>query len=259
VGVSRNTNSIPLNKLENSARDALEPIARRAMVVVNPLRVVLSNCPEAKSEELKVPNHPKDESKGTHGVRFGRVIFIDRADFREDPSDQSYFGLAPGREVHLKYAFNIKCVDFVKGKDGQVEEVRASVDFKNDSKPKGKIHWVGPGGLTVELRLYEQLFKDPDPMKIKENWLSNINPKSLVVVKNALADPSVGTAVKWDKFQFERVGFFNTDDDSAKDHLIFNLTVGLKEAKDKQGEQTEKTKPKAEKEEKKSKGGAGKQ
>lgn len=199
IGISRNENFISLSLLEWACRTALEPLATRAMVVSDPVRVVLTNYPEDKVEQMDAPNFPKDPSRGTHKVPFSRVLYIERADVSAVDAGKDFFGLAPGKQVHLKYAYNIKAESIVTDATGKVTEVRATVDLANTDKPKGKITWVacpaaGVAPLEVELRLYDILFKSADPMGLgSDEWLNDINPDSLKVVK-AYADPSLKTA-----------------------------------------------------------------
>jgi glutaminyl-tRNA synthetase len=195
IGISRNENFISLALLEFSARQALEPLATRAMVIVDPVRVVLTNEPEGSSETLQAPNMPKDASKGTHPVRFAREVFIERADVSAVDAGKDFFGLAPGKEVHLKYAYNIRATKVLTDAEGRVTEVHATVDRANTNKPKGKITWVSSSSsIDVELRLYDVLFKSADPMGLgSDEWLGDINPDSLVV-KTAKADPSLNIA-----------------------------------------------------------------
>lgn len=239
--MSRNTNSIPLSKLEKCARDDLESKARRAMAILHPLRVVLTNWPTNKVEMRKAPNFPnrddrKDgDKKGRKGheeselsalhafrdVPLSRVIYIEQSDFQaseeteaetetevdeetkmtakaKEKTKDKYYGLAVGKEVHLKYAYNITCTSYRLNTDGSVAEVQATVDFDTDKKkklPKGKICWVAepePGikPLSIECRLYSALFMSRVPPK---DYISDLNPDSLVVVA-AFADPSLATA-----------------------------------------------------------------
>ncbi len=234
IGVTRNQNTIPLNLLEHCARQRLEECAQRAMVVVRPIKVILTNYPADKVEFFSAPNFPKDESRGTHEMPFSRVVYIDSDDFRlEDSKD--FYGLAPNKEVHLKYSYNIQCERVVKLANGEIDYLEAKVDFSNTNKPKGKIHWVAepkPGvkPLAVQLNLYETLFKSEDPMAI-DDWIADLNPKSLTVVEG-FADPSVLNAKPLDKFQFERVAFFVCDlERGTAGQLCFNRTVALKESK----------------------------
>ena len=199
IGISRNENFISLALLEWACRTALEPLATRAMVVADPVRVVLTNYPEDKVEQMDAPNFPKDPTRGTHKVPFSRVLYIDRSDVSASDAGKDFFGLAPGKQVHLKYAYNIKAESIITDADGKITEVRATVDLENKDKPKGKITWVacpapGVAPLEVELRLYDVLFKSADPMGLgSDEWLKDINPDSLKVVK-AFADPSLKAA-----------------------------------------------------------------
>jgi glutaminyl-tRNA synthetase len=237
IGISRNENFISLALLEYACRQSLEPLARRAMVVSNPIRVVISNYPAGKTETLQAPNFPKDESKGTHGITMSRVVYIDGSDFSETDQGKDFYGLTPGKEVHLKYAFNIRADSIVYEADGKtIKEVLATADFSNKTKCKGKITWVaepsnGVQPLSVELRLYENLFLSKDPMQFGgDEWLKDLNPNSLSVVQ-AYADESLRGAKAGEYYQFERVAFFMCDADSTAEKLVFNRTVLLKESK----------------------------
>lgn len=253
IGVSRSENMIPMQVLEFSVRNRLEEEARRAMVIQKPLKIVITNYGADKTETLKAPNFPKDESKSFHDIIFSRIVYIDSDDFKEK-DEKDFFGLAPGKEVHLKYAYNITAQKIVKGNDGNIDHIEATIDLTNKNKPKGKIHWVaepkpGQKPLTVELRLYDSLFKSANPMALDE-WLTDLNPNSLVVVKTALADPSLASVKPGDKFQFERLAFFVCDPDSKPNSLVFNRTVSLKESKTKAivtGKQSVPFKPRKEK------------
>lgn len=237
IGISRNENFIALALLEHCARQALDPLATRAMVVTEPIKVVLSNYPEGQVEQREAPNHPKDPSKGVHSVPFSRTLWIDSGDFRAVDPGKDFFGLAPGKEVHLKHAYNIRCERVEFEADGVTPRlVHATVDLANANKPKGKINWVaepaaGQRPLEVELRLYDTLFLSKDPMQYGgEEWINDLNPNSLVVTK-ALADPSIKDAKPGSYYQFERMAFFMCDDESTPERLIFNRTVTLKESK----------------------------
>jgi len=177
---------------------------------------------------------PFDIERGSHAVPFTNVVYIERKDFRlEDSKD--YFGLAPGKEVHLKYAYNIKCVDYKLGPNKQVESINAVVDFDNKTKCKGKISWVaeveGKETLKVELRQYNHLLlSDSKTLKEKnyKDWIEDLNPDSEKVVM-ALADDSVRNARVGDRFQFERVGYYIVDPDTTPNKIVFNRTVKLKD------------------------------
>ncbi len=195
IGISRNENFISLALLEHCCRQALEPLATRAMVVVDPVKVILTNFSGPSVETLQAPNMPKDPSQGTHSINFSREIYIERSDVSAVDAGKDFFGLAPGKSVHLKYAYNIKAEKIITDAEGRVTEVHATVDRDNSEKPKGKITWVAAATcIPVELRLYDVLFKSADPMGLgNEEWLKDINPDSLKIVQ-AVADPSLKTA-----------------------------------------------------------------
>jgi glutaminyl-tRNA synthetase len=241
VGVTRSTNNQPMTLLEHCVREALDPVSNRALVIEHPLKVILTNFPseskDGKVEERDAPNHPLDPSKGTHKVPLTRVIYIEQSDFREQDS-KDYFGLAPNKQVRLRYAYNITCTKVERNPDGSISHLLATVDFKSDHLPAGKITWVaeprpGQTPLRVELRQYELLFLSKEPMKAVEtrnlsDWIEDINPKSLTVV-HGYADPSVAKAKPGDRFQFERMGYYVCDPDSRPEQLVFNRTCKLKE------------------------------
>jgi glutaminyl-tRNA synthetase len=166
------------------------------MVVLKPLRLVLTNWPADRVEVRRAPNFPKQDERGFHDIPLSKIIYIDHSDFQPDNKDPNYYGLGVGKEVHLKYAYNIKCTGFKRGADGEASEVEATVDFDSKELPKGKLCWVaepkpGVAPLSIECRLYSRLFKSAVPPK---EYLTDLNPTSLIVVK-AFADPSLATAV----------------------------------------------------------------
>lgn len=258
LGVTTATSTIEVSRLENYVREHLNDIAPRLMVVLNPLKVVLTNLAEGHVEEITIPNKPRDESMGTHIVPFSRVVYIDASDFREN-DDPNYFRLAPGKTVGL---LNVPCpitaTDFVKDAAGKVVEVRAVYENgPGAKKPKTYIQWVGESAkhgspVQVEVREYANLFLEDveedeaakgdestaaTPITAKADggegipaWLKAINPDSLKTYPNALAEVGVkGTKVE-DKFQFLRIGYYCADKDSdpAAGKFVFNLTCGLK-------------------------------
>eukprot|EP00808_Paulinella_micropora_P025932 g24786.t1 len=238
-GVTRSMNNQSPLKLEDKVRKALDPISVRAFVVLQPVKVVLTNWPEHKVEQVQVPNHPKDPSMGTHTIPFSKVLYMESKDFRMEDS-KDYFGMAPGKTVFLKYAYNIKCTSVKNNPDGSIAELHCTVDFQN-RKPAGKgvLSWVAhprPGHepVVVELRDYELLFLSEEPMKYKEkglkDWIEDLNPNSLTVFE-AYADTCVAAAKPGARFQFERNAFYFYDPDSTASRLVFNRTVKLKEAK----------------------------
>jgi glutaminyl-tRNA synthetase len=228
IGISAAENVIEMALLEHCVRNDLDKICFRGMAVLDPLKVILDNYDEGE-EELEASNHPANKSLGTHKIKFSKTIFIDRSDFRLVDSPD-YYGLAPNKEVGLRYAYNITCVSVVKNDKGDVEEIHATVDKKKERKPKGHLHWVNGSCHTAEIRLYDNLFKSREPAGL-ENWLEDINPHSLIVVKNAIIDDFLFAAKRGDKFQFERVGYFCVDEkDSTPEKPVWNRTVTLKDA-----------------------------
>ena len=209
------------------------------MGVLRPLRVVIDNYPEDLVEEMEAVNHPLDPSLGSRQVPFSRVLYIERDDFREDPP-KKFFRLAPGREVRLRYAYFITCVDVVKDESGQVVELCCTYDpdtrggsAPDGRKVKGTLHWVSAShAVKAEVRLYDRLFlnENPDDVEEGQGFTSNLNPHSLQVLTDALVEPSLAGAEVGSKFQFERKGYFCVDPDSSADHLVFNQTVSLRDS-----------------------------
>jgi len=239
IGVSKYEGTIDIAVLENCVRDDLNKRAPRAMGVLRPLKVVLTNYPAGQTEEVEAVNNPEDASAGTRKVPLSRVVYIEQDDFRENPP-KDYHRLAPGREVRLRYAFLIKCEKVVKDeKTGEVVELHCTFDPDTRSggpaanrKVKGTIHWVSAEhAVPAEVRLYDHLFAKPDPGDVAEgeNYLSNLNPNSLVVLTGCRVEPSLASAAAGSRFQFERQGYFCVDKDSAPGKLVFNRTVSLRD------------------------------
>lgn len=234
VGVSRNENAQPISRLEHFVREALHPISRRCFVVLDPIKVTLTNYPAGKVEQLHAPNFPPPEDKATHKMSFSRVVYIDRSDFREQDS-KDFFGLAPGKEVFLKFAYNMKCDKVIKNASGKVTELECSVNLDKKAKmAKGKITWVaerkpGQEPLKIEVRQYDVLFTAKEPMKDKTyaDWLDGVNKNSEKVIM-AYADESVNNANSGDRFQFERLGYYVCDQDTTPALKVFNSTCPLK-------------------------------
>ncbi len=235
IGVAKFNSVIEIQRLEGAVREDLNKRAPRVMGVLRPLRVVIDNYPEGQVDQLDAVNNPEDPAAGTRKVPFGRVLYIERDDFREDPPKQ-FFRLAPGREVRLRYAFFIKCERVVKDDKGEVVELHCSYDpatrggnAPDGRKVKATIHWVSAEhALPIEVRLYDHLFSKADPDEVEEgkDWRSNLNPNSLEVIK-AFVEPSVAGAEPGSRYQFERLGYFCVDPDSTREQLVFNRTVGL--------------------------------
>ena len=243
IGVAKADSVVDIAMLEHCLRDELNKTAPRVMAVVKPLKVVIENYPEDQTDELDAVNNPEDPSAGTRKVPFGKVLYIEQDDFREEPPPK-FFRLAPGREVRLRYAYFVKCVGVVKDEAGNVVEVRCTYDpatrggdAPDGRKVKATIHWVSAQhALPIETRLYDSLFTKPNPDDMPEGqtFLDAMNPNSLEVVQSFI-EPSVKNAQPGDKFQFERLGYFAVDPDSTPDKLVFNRAVGLKDSYAKQG------------------------
>jgi glutaminyl-tRNA synthetase len=238
VGVAKNESIADISLLEFCVRDILNKEANRVMVVLDPLKLVITNYPEGQTEEMEAINNPEDESAGTRLVPFSRELYIEREDFEENPP-RKFFRLAPGQEVRLRYGYYVKCTDFVKDENGTITEVHCTYDpetrggYSPDGrKVKGTIHWVSAAhALSAEIRNYDRLFNVPDPGNVPEGetFLHHINPNSYELNLNAKLEPSLKTAQPGDRFQFERKGYFAVDSDSTPDHLVFNRTVTLRD------------------------------
>ena len=234
------TNDVGL--LEFAIREDLNRRAPRVMAVLNPLRVIITNYPEGKTEQLETINNPEDASMGSRTVPFSREILIEREDFMEDPP-RKYFRLAPGREVRLKSAYIIRCGDYKKDADGNITEVYCTYDEKTRSggpeanrKVKGTLHWVSAThALEAEIRLYDRLFNDPDPAGHKDrDFMEFLNPDSLKII-TGYVEPSLKDAGPLDQFQFQRIGYFNLDPDSTPGKPVFNRTVPLRDTWSRKG------------------------
>ena len=239
IGVSKTNGIVELSLLEHSIREDLNKRAPRVMAVLRPLRVVIENYPEGRTEEMDAVNNPEDASMGSRKVPFSRVLYIEREDFREDPPKQ-YFRLAPGREVRLRYAYFIKCVEVVKDPStGEVTELRCTYDPEtrggnapDGRKVKATIHWVSAEhAVAAEVRLYDNLFLAPNPAGEEEgrDFTENLNPSSLEVLTECRLEPGISSAKPGDRFQFERLGYFCVDPDSGPEGLVFNRTVQLRD------------------------------
>jgi len=241
AGVSRKPQQTELAAYEAAIRDDLNMRVPRVMCVTNPLKVVLTNYPEGQVEELDASYYPHDVPlTGSRKVPFTRELYIERDDFMEDPP-KKFFRLALGREVRLRYGYFITCTDVVKNDAGEIVELRCTYDpatrggdSPDGRKVQGTIHWVSATeGLDCELRLYDKLFTVPNPDDVPEgqDFLSVVNPESLVVVKNAKVEPSVAKDSAGTRYQFERTAYFVSDTiDSKPDALVFNRTVTLRDS-----------------------------
>jgi glutaminyl-tRNA synthetase len=238
-GVSRTNGITDFEMLEHFQRDDLNRRASRAMAVLHPLKVVIDNYPEGREEFVEVANNPEDPAAGTRQVPFSREIFIEQDDFREVPPAK-YYRLSPGKEVRLRNAYFITAQSVVKDAAGIVVEVHCTYDpaSRGGNSPDGRkvkstIHWVSTShAITAEIRLYDKLFSKADPGDVAEgeDVLSNLNPSSLEILTGATLEPSLAHAKLGDRFQFERVGYFCLDRDSAPGKLVFNRTLALKDS-----------------------------
>ena len=227
-----------ISLLEHAVREDLNLKVPRVFGVLDPLKVIIINYPEDKSENVEILNNPEDESMGRRKVPFSREVFIERDDFMENPP-QKFFRLAPGTEVRLKGAYIIKCVSFKKNdKTNIIEEVFCTYDPATKSgehasgkKVKGTLHWVSAfHAVDAEVRLYDRLFNHEDPAGQKDDdYRKFLNPDSLRILKGCKLEPSLRSAKRLDKFQFQRLGYFCVDFDSTESHPIFNRTVSLKD------------------------------
>ena len=238
IGVAKRNNVIDVSLLEFSVREHLNQIAPRAMAVINPVKVIITNYPDEQVEELELSNNQNDPEAGTRKVPFTKEVFIEREDFMEDPP-KKFFRLGPGREVRLVGAFIIKCEDYKKDADGNVTEIYCTYDPDSKSggsgakrKVKGTIHWVSATkAIDAEVRLYDRLFLDEDPAGHKDKDFKDfLNPESLKILTNCKLEPSLAKAKPSDKFQFPRLGYFCIDPDSKDGNLVVNRTVPLRDS-----------------------------
>jgi glutaminyl-tRNA synthetase len=248
IGIAKRENLINVSVLEFCIREDLNKIAPRVMAVLDPIKVVITNYPEDKVEWLEAENNQEDESAGFRKVPFSREIFIEREDFMEEAPNK-FFRLSLGKEVRLKNAYIIKGESVTKDADGNITEIQATFDTDSLSgsgteasqrKVAGTLHWVDiKYAIPAEIRLYDRLFTDETPDGHKEkDFLEFVNPDSLKVI-TGFVEPSLLTAQAEDKFQFQRLGYFTVDKDSTTEHLVFNKTVGLKDAWEEKGKKEE--------------------
>jgi len=238
IGVAKANSVVDISMLVHAIREDLNQRAPRVFGVLRPLRVVIDNYPEDLVEEMECINNPEDASMGTRKVPFSRVLYLEREDFREDPP-RKWFRLAPGREVRLRYAYFITCVDVVKDENGQVVELHCTYDpatrggdSPDGRKVRGTLHWVSADhSLPAEVRLYDRLFLKPDPEDVEEgaDFTANLNPNSLEVLTSCRVEPSLAGAAPGSRCQFERQGYFCVDPDSSDGNLVFNRTVALRD------------------------------
>jgi len=238
IGVTKVNGMIDVSLLEFSVKDHLNKTVQRVMGVLNPLKVVITNYSENKSEDLDAVNNPEDEEMGKRKVPFSRELYIERDDFMEDPP-RKFFRLGPGREVRLRYAYYITCNDVIKNEAGEITELHCTYDpeTKGGKSPDGRkvkatLHWVSvEHAVKSEVRLYDRLFNDENPLGHKEiDFKEFMNPDSLKVLPECYVEPFVKDARPLTHFQFERLGYFNVDLDSTKEKPVFNRTVPLRDS-----------------------------
>jgi glutaminyl-tRNA synthetase len=239
VGVSKRENSIDVSLLEFKIREDLNKTANRVMAVLDPVKVVITNYPEGKEEFLTAENNQEDEAAGFREVPFSREIYIEKEDFREE-ANKKFFRLKLGKEVRLKSAYIIKAESCTKDENGNVIEIQCTYDALSKSgsgseeslrKVKGTLHWVSvKHAIRAEVRAYDRLFLDeaPDSHKDKD-YMEFVNPDSLEII-HAFLEPSLKVAKIGERFQFQRLGYFNVDDDSTSEKLVFNKIVGLRDS-----------------------------
>ena len=238
IGVSKTNGTIELGLLEHFVREDLNKHAARVMAVLHPLRVVIDNYPEGPGEELEAVNNPEDPAAGTRKVPFSREIFIEQGDFKEEPP-KGYYRLSPGKEVRLRWGYLITCTSVVKNEAGAVVEVHCAYDpatcggnAPDGRKVKATIHWVSAAhAVDAEVRIYETLFNRENPNEVEEgkDVISNLNPQSLEILHGKL-EPSLAAPAAFERFQFERLGYFCADPDSAPGAPVFNRTVALRDS-----------------------------
>src|SRR5262244_8666 len=238
LSVSKTNNTVQLSALEYFVREDLNKHASRVMAVLRPLRVVIDNYPDDLVEEMEAVNNPEDESMGKRRVPFSKVLYIEQDDFREDPPKQ-YYRLAPGREVRLRYGYFITCQSVVKDSDGNVVELHCTYDPEtrggntpDGRKVKSTIHWVSAANaVDAEVRLYANLFTKENPNEVEEgqDFTANLNPNSLETLTGCKVEPGLRDATPGARHQFERMGYFCVDTDSAPGKPVFNRTIGLRD------------------------------
>ncbi len=228
-----------ISLLEHSIREDLNKRANRVSAVLDPVKVVITNYPEDKVEMVAIENNPEDENAGTHEMPFCREIYIERADFMENPP-KKYFRMSPGNEVRLKAAYIVKCTECIKDDEGNITEIHCEYDPETRSgmpgsmrKVKGTLHWVSARHCKdAEVRLYDRLFSVENPSEEKDrDFRELLNPESLQVVNNVKIEPYLAeTAKAGDHYQFQRTGYFTVDPDSSTEKLVFNRTISLKDS-----------------------------
>jgi glutaminyl-tRNA synthetase len=239
-GISKRDSVTDVSLLEYCIREDLNKTATRVMAVLDPVKLVITNYPEGKTEMLESENNPEDPNSGTHLMPFSGELYIEREDFKED-ADTKFFRLTLGNEVRLKSAYIIKGESVVKDASGNILEIHCTADLNSKSgsgteastrKVKGTLHWVSlQHAITAEIREYDRLFLEESPDSHEDkNFMEFVNPNSLKVISKAYLEPFLSSATMNDKFQFQRLGYFTLDKESNQEKLVFNKTVGLRDS-----------------------------
>jgi glutaminyl-tRNA synthetase len=237
VGVARANSIVDMALLDATIRDTLNPVAPRRMAVLRPLKLVIENYPEGVTEKLTARNHPDNPEAGERQVTFGRELYVERDDFMENPP-KKFYRLSPGKEVRLRYGYFVTCQSVVKDAAGEVVELRCTYDpaSRGGNAPDGRkvqatIHWVSAAdAVRAEVRLYNPLFNRPDPGADGGDVMADLNPDSVEVLGDALAEPALASAAVGEAVQFERQGYFSADPDGTAERPVFNRTVGLRDS-----------------------------
>jgi len=238
IGYTKFDGIIDVALLEHAVREDLNAKATRVSAVLDPVKLIITNYPERKTEMMEAVNNPEDESMGSHAIEFTRELYIEREDFMED-APKKFFRMTPGQEVRLKNAYIVKCTVCKKNNDGIIEEIYAEYDPATRSgmpdsnrKVKGTLHWVSAEhSIPAEVRLYDRLFIVENPNEEKDkDFRELLNPDSLKILTNCRMEKILETAKAYDNFQFQRLGYFNVDPDSKPGKLVFNRTVPLKDS-----------------------------
>lgn len=238
IGYTKYDGINDISLLEFAVREDLNAHVTRVSGVIDPIKLIITNYPEGKVEEMSTINNPEDESMGSRNLKFSRELWIEREDFMED-APKKYFRLTPGSEVRLKSAYIVKCTGCKKDEEGNVIEVYAEYDPDTKSgmpeanrRVKGTIHWISvPHAMDAEVRLYDRLFLVEDPAGEKDkDFKELLNPDSLIIKKNCKVEEFLKDAKPGDSFQFQRIGYFNVDIESTPDNLVFNRTVALRDS-----------------------------
>ena len=237
IGYTKVEGMIDVGLLEHSARETLNKSANRVSAVLDPVKLIITNYPEGQVEMMEAINNPEDETSGSHEIAFSRELWMEREDFMED-APKKFFRMTPGQEVRLKNAYIVKCTGCQKDENGNIQEIYCEYDANTKSgmpeanrKVKGTLHWVSVAHcLPAEVRLYDRLFSVEDPSADERDFRELLNPESLKVLTGCYVEEYLRDARPLDHFQFQRIGYFNVDTDSAEGKLVFNRTVSLKDS-----------------------------